>query len=278
MIETQSTDILNQSFLKEYNSETAVLKYSTKTAGKGVNYLIQHDYAAIYDQAIAARRQVSVAPLRILEFGCGAGMNLIGLVSRLQRRNISVDCAVGTDFSVALIESARREAAAFLPKSCQSRVSFHVARNESLSSDLARATGREASAWLGAFDLIIGVNTFRYCHRLDNARECAEDFYRMLAPGGTLVMIDMNDRFKLFRSNFRLKQQNAEEVYLPTLDEYARPFEAAGFRLLRKDHFCWIPHSAGVVLTAIGRLMTPVLDATIRSRAMRSLVIAQKPV
>ena len=50
---------MNKSFLDEYNSQDAVLKYSTKTAGQGVNYLIQHDYARVYDQAIDACRATS---------------------------------------------------------------------------------------------------------------------------------------------------------------------------------------------------------------------------
>ena len=66
-----TTEQMDKSFLDEYNSQDAILKYSTDTAGHGVNYLIQHEYARIYDEAIAACLRTSREPLRILEFGCG---------------------------------------------------------------------------------------------------------------------------------------------------------------------------------------------------------------
>jgi len=90
-------------------------------------------------------------------------------------------------------------------------------------------------------------------------------------------MIDMNDRFPMFRSRLKRSVESDAEAYLPSLDEYAAPFERAGFELERKEHFCWVPHSAGRVLTAVCRALTPVLNATVRTRAMRSLVVAQRP-
>jgi SAM-dependent methyltransferase len=275
---TVSTEQMDKSFLDEYNSQDAILKYSTETAGHGVNYLIQHEYARVYDDAIDACRRTSSAPLRLLEFGCGAGMNLIGLLARLESRGVAVEEAYGTDFSATLIESAQREAKAFVPAKDREKVRFHVARNERLSLDLAAATGRAAETLQGSFDFIFGVNTFRYCHRLQKSDDCASDIYRLLRPGGVCVMIDMNDRFPLFRSHLKGSVESPEEAYLPSLEEYAAPFTRAGFELTRKDHFCWVPHSAGQALTAVCRALTPVLNATVRSRAMRSLVVAQKRV
>ena len=272
-----TTEKMNENFLEEYNSHDAILKYSTKTAGQGVNYLIQHDYAEIYDSAVATVRATSSAPLRLLEFGCGAGMNLIGLVTRLESRGIPVERAWGADFSESLIASADNEARAFLPPSLRGKVSFHVARNETLSADLSTRTGEPAERLHGSFDLVLGVNTFRYCHRLNNAAECASDIYRLLRPGGVVVMIDMNDRFPLFRSHLKGTVETPEEAYLPSLDEYAEPFQRAGFEILTKDNFCWVPHSAGPALTMICRALTPVLNATVRSRAMRSLIVAKRP-
>ena len=272
-----STGQMNESFLHEYNSRDAILKYSTDTAGHGVNYLIQHEYASVYDSAIDSCRRTSSAPLRVLEFGCGAGMNLIGVLSRLERRGVPVARAYGTDFSASLIESANGEARAFLPDRTLGKVSFHVARNERLSAELAEATESAVEGLLGSFDFVFGVNTFRYCHRLGKARECADDIYRLLRPGGVCVMIDMNDRFPMFRSRLKRSVESDAEAYLPSLDEYAAPFERAGFELERKEHFCWVPHSAGRVLTAVCRALTPVLNATVRTRAMRSLVVAQRP-
>jgi SAM-dependent methyltransferase len=273
-----TTEKMNKSFLDEYNSREAVLKYSTNTAGQGVNYLIQHDYARVYDQAIDVCRATSDRPLRVLEFGCGAGMNLVGLVSRLQRRGISLERAWGTDFSASLIDTAAKEARTFLPAESRDKVSFHVARNERLTADLAPQVDCSAEKLLESFDLVLGVNTFRYCHRLRNAVDCASDIYRLLRPGGVVVMIDMNDRFPLFRSHLKGTVESPEETYLPSLEEYVAPFEVAGFEITTKDHFCWVPHSAGPALTAICCALTPILNVTARSRAMRSLVVARKPV
>jgi hypothetical protein len=65
---------------------------------------------------------------------------------------------------------------------------------------------------------------------------------------------------------------------LPSLDEYASPFEKAGFEMLTKDTFCWIPHSAGPAMTLAARVLTPALNIVARRFAMRSLVVARKPV
>lgn len=271
-----STEQMNRSFLDEYSSEDALKKYSTETAGVGVNYLIEHDYGRVYDEAVALCRETATAPMRILEYGCGAGMNIIGLLMRLQRQAIAVERALGTDFSDALIQSARREAERFLPESLRNKVTFHVARNERLTQELGAALG-STDELHGRFDLIFGVNTFRYCHRFGTQQDCAEDIKRMLRAGGVSVMIDMNDRFPLFRSHLRGTAANAEEAYLPSLQEYAEPFERAGFEMINRGTFCWVPHSAGRVLTTACRVLTPMLDATFRSRAMRSLVIARNP-
>ena len=268
---------MNRSFLDEYNSHDAIMKYSTRTAGHGINYLIEHVYGQIYDDAIAMSLQRSAAPLRILEFGCGAGMNLMALVSRCVRKNIPVALAHGTDFSAALIDAARQDSRRLLGADLRERVFFDVARNESLGRELAAATRRDPEALAGSFDFVFGVNTFRYCNRMGTADECANEIYRLLRAGGTCVMIDMNGRFPAFRSHLFGPAKPSEELHMPSLQEYAQPFERAGFEMLRKEHFCWVPHSAGPMLTAVTRALTPLLNATIRSRAMRSLVVVRKP-
>jgi SAM-dependent methyltransferase len=265
-------------FLEEYGSEDAVRKYTTGTAGVGISYLLRNDYARVYLDAVDSYLRTSPQrPLRLLEFGCGGGMNIITLVSLLEQKGIPVECAYGTDFSARLVESAVQEAKAALAPALAKKLSFHVARNEQLSEDLAAASGRPLKELVGFFDLIVGVNTFRYCHRLEKARECAADIYRMLRPGGVCVNIDMNNRFPVFRSKFRRTVEDPTECYVPTLEEYTSPFAAAGFEIKQKKNFCWVPHSAGRGLTLACRLLSPVLNVVARSRAMRSLVVARKP-
>jgi len=271
-----NTEELIRSFSQEYESNDALQKYSTETAGYGVNYLLEHEYARIYLEAI--RRHLKVAPrrpLRIMEFGCGAGMNLIRLVALLGREQIQIDSAYGTDFSAALVNRAGQEASAYLSKEQRARVTFHMARNERLADDLITSTG--APDVVGSFDLIIGVNTFRYCHRLNAENECAKDIRRLLRPGGVCVMIDMNDRFPLFRSRLQAAPDDPNEAFLPSLQQYSSPFAKAGFEMLTTRNFCWIPHSAGAALTLLCRALSPFLNMTVRRFAMRSLVVARRP-
>jgi len=269
---------LQQDFLKEYNADENVRRYVKKTAGHGISYLLDHDYGSLYLEVI---NSMSHSPkhsegLRLLEFGCGAGMNLLHLVSMLERRGVAVESAYGTDFSEALIESARIEAKESLQPQVLGKVRFCVAKNETLMADLAKEFGgRESLA--GSFDLIFGVNTFRYCHRLNTEKECAEGIYELLSPGGVCIMIDMNDKFPAFRRRFRGHVTPGDRAYyLPSLDEYAHPFASAGFEIMRKGNFCWIPHSAGRPLTQLMRFMTPILNGLSQQHAMRSLVIGRK--
>jgi len=273
----ENTEQINEKFLEEYGSEDAVRKYTTETAGFGINYLLSNDYATVYLSAVDSYLRTSPArPLRLLEFGCGGGMNIITLVSLLERKGIPVERAFGTDFSARLVQSAVQEAKASLTPGLAKKLSFYVARNELLMEDLAAARGKPAEDLVGYFDLIVGVNTFRYCHRLGKEQDCAADIYRLLRPGGVCINIDMNNRFPAFRSHLKGSTEDPAECYLPSLEEYTSPFKAAGFEIIRKGNFCWIPHSAGRALTLCCRLLTPFLNLVAPSRAMRSLVVARK--
>lgn len=273
----EQTGQLYEKFLDEYVSEDAVRKYTTETAGYGITYLLGNDYARIYLDTIECYLRTSAArPLRLLEFGCGGGMNITRLVSLLESRKVPVECAYGTDFSPRLVQAAEQEAKAFLSRDLAGKLNFHVARNEKLVEDLVSEL-RGAKDLLGSFDLIVGVNTFRYCHRLGKGLDCAADIYRLLKPGGVCINIDMNNRFPAFRSQLKGQEEDRAECYLPSLDEYVSPFKTAGFEIVKKGNFCWIPHSAGRALTFCCRLGSPFLNLVARGRAMRSLVVARKP-
>jgi SAM-dependent methyltransferase len=283
MISTAPTPpVETDSFFREYTSQDAILKYTRATAGFGISYLLDHDYRAVYLDAInRLPRQIKQGGIRMLEFGCGGGMNLLHLLSVLGRHGFKVESAIGTDFSPVLIEAANRETQRYLTPQERSRVQFCVAKNETLLEELAVGLGEKVSNLENSFQFIIGVNTIRYCHRAGKQFDCARDIFRLLAPGGVCVVIDMNDRFPAFRSalknKLRGKKEQEEECYLPSLEEYTEPFQQAGFEVSRSEHFCWIPHSAGRLMTRVLGLLSPVLNAVVRSRAMRSLVVAQKP-
>ncbi|MGH9405266.1 MAG: class I SAM-dependent methyltransferase [Terriglobia bacterium] len=270
---------LSGEFLEEYRTEDSIRRYTRPTAGAGIRYLLDEVYGRIYLDVI--EKYVPEPKLkkgiRVCEFGCGGGMNLIHLVSAIEQRGIALDCAYGTDFSGELLEAARREAKRDLAPKQQAKVRFCVARNENLIDDLAQAIDTGKGALRGSFDLLVGVNTIRYCHRLRNQDECVRAIYDLLTDGGVCVVVDMNDKFPAFRSRLRDRFTKSDEaLYLPSLKQYAAPFHAAGFDVLTEKHFCWVPHSAGRSLTAAMRVLTPVLNALVPERAMRSLIIARK--
>jgi SAM-dependent methyltransferase len=273
------TPTQNDQFFQEYTSPEAIVKYTKATAGSGISYLLDHDYKRVYFEALELLPvEVRQRGIRMLEFGCGAGMNLVHLVSLLNREGIHVETAIGTDFSPVLIETAKREAESFLRKDVPS-FQFHVAANETLITDLSMSLGVDNSTLQNTFHFVFGVNTIRYCFEGKKELNCTREIFDLLAPGGVCVVIDMNNRFPLYRSDLknRLRWTKEKECYVPSLEEYVAPFVKTGFTIVRSDHFCWIPHSAGPFLLFIMDRLSPLLNAVAKSRAIRSLVIARKP-
>jgi SAM-dependent methyltransferase len=270
----------SNAFFQEYTSQEAIAKYTRATAGFGISYLLDHDYKRVYLQALShLPRQIRARGIRMLEFGCGGGMNLVHLISILEREGIRVEKAVGTDFSPVLINAAKHEAMNYLRPDAQRILEFHVAKNQSLVADLSASGGTEQNGPANSFDFILGVNTIRYCHAAKEELDCARDIFNLLAPGGVCVVIDMNNRYPCFRSDLknRFRREKEEECYVPSLEEYTAPFMKTGFEVLRSEHFCWIPHSSGQFMCRFFSVATPLLNAMAKSRAMRSLVVCRKP-
>lgn len=267
-------------YLEEYTRQDIIARYISQTAGAGIAYVLTHVYAPIYFEALQAllSDRPKAHRFRVLEYGCGGAMNLLKLVQLLQAQRAELDRAYGTDFSPPMIDAARREAMQHLPAELNAKLIFAVANNETLSTDLGRALSIAPEQLRGTFDLIVGVNTFRYCHRLQKESESARDLFQLLSPGGWSIMIDMNRHFPFFRSKLRnMFKRRTMETYVPSLAEYTQPFADAGFVVKQSRNFCWIPHSANSGVLWLGRSLTPVLDACCSRFAMRSLVVAQKP-
>jgi SAM-dependent methyltransferase len=270
----------HEQFFREYTSQDAISKYTKATAGSGISYLLDHDYKDVYLKALRSLPSETLqSGIPILEFGCGGGMNLIHLQSVLRKEGVRFETAVGTDFSPVLIEAAKSEAKNYLTPETLRRIEFHVAKNESLVADLASGRGTTEAELKGSFHLVLGVNTIRYCHAAGKEMDCVQNIFDLLIPGGVCVAIDMNNRFPLFRSDWknRLRRQKEEQCYVPSLEEYTAPFVRVGFEILRSEHFCWVPHSASGALQRLTVALSPVLNAVAQSRAMRSLVVASRP-
>ena len=270
----------NDVFLDEYSSREAVQRYTRATAGFGISYLLDHDYRDVYCKALSLlSAKTRMQGIRMLEFGCGGGMNVLHLISVLGSEGWKVELAIGTDFSPTLIEAAKQEVKNYLGVEQPRIVQFCVARNEALVQDLQKSLGTPESQLKGSFHFILGVNTIRYCHRLKTEVDCARGILDLLMPGGVCTVIDMNNRFPLFRTALRDRLcKQKDEHYLPSLEEYAAPFRQVGFDVLRQEHFCWIPHSSGRMLCGFMRGMSPLLNTVVPSRAMRSLIVARKPI
>jgi SAM-dependent methyltransferase len=280
-VRTPAPPVSVEVFLDEYSRDDVIAKYLDGTAGTGIAYALTHVYGPVYLEVIRAliARRPREHRFRVLEYGCGGGMNLLKVVELIHREGAQIDEAIGADFSPRMIEAARQDGVRHLPRELAGRVRFTVASNETLARDLATGLGRRAEELEGTFDLVVGVNTFRYSHRLQKADDCARDIWRLLAPGGYSVMIDMNRRFPLFRSRLAdmVRGRRSEEAYLPSLAEYANPFRGAGFIVEKARNFCWVPHSAGRGFLALCRGLAPLLDVCCPGFAMRSLVVAHKP-
>jgi SAM-dependent methyltransferase len=277
---TPNSAIATDEFFREYTSGDAILKYTRATAGFGISYLLDHDYKDVYLQALdKLPDEVKRRGIRILEFGCGGGMNLLHFVRFLGAIGVHVETAIGVDFSPVLIEAANREANEYPCEGAMTKPEFHLANNERLTDDLAVALKAETNELEGSFHFIFGVNTIRYCHDAGKELENAQNIFKLLVPGGVCVVIDMNNRFPLFRSDLknRFRRKKEEECYVPSLEGYAAPFAKTGFQILRKENFCWVPHSSGRIMCRLTSAISPLLNLTVRSRAMRSLVVSRKP-
>jgi SAM-dependent methyltransferase len=286
-------------YLQEYSTSESVQKYVSETAGDGIEYLLESRYIPMYLEQIADLKHHPSASsgFRIVEFGCGGGMNLIHLVNRMAELHIPIDVAYGSDFAEPMIWAAQDEARRHLDPSLTDRVRFFQTPNETLHDGLAQALGVPKQSIAGSFHLILGINTFRYCWRLGKSEDCARDIFNLLVNGGRVVIVDMNDRHPYQLADLRhllkrrptsgdgdfaTRREYIRRVFrankgLPALKDYSGPFRTAGFEILEEGYFCWIPHSARRWRLQFWRTLSPILDKLAKTRAMRSKVIARRP-
>ena len=81
---TEDEDQQFERFFLQYTSQDAVAKFTKATAGFRISYLLDHDYdyKSVYMRALdPLPQQTRKGGIRMLEFGCGGGMNLIHIIS-----------------------------------------------------------------------------------------------------------------------------------------------------------------------------------------------------
>ena len=98
-------------FLREYSSNDAIARYVARTAGKGIQYNLNHVYGQLYSEIIddILADRVEGRTFRVLEYGCDGGMNLIWILQMLMRRKLPLIEAIGSDFSQPIVAAAQKE-------------------------------------------------------------------------------------------------------------------------------------------------------------------------
>ena len=79
-------------YLMEYTDDNTIDRYITNTAGKGIQYVLAHVYGPLYSEIIDSIciKAGSNKDFRVLEYGCGAGMNLIYIVRLLFSKGVPI--------------------------------------------------------------------------------------------------------------------------------------------------------------------------------------------
>jgi SAM-dependent methyltransferase len=276
-------------YFAEYSQPTIIARYLSGTAAPASTYLVRAVYSPIYQEILQTlvSRNPEHNGFRILEYGCGGGMNLLQLIRLFQAQGAQLADAIGTDFSPAMIEAARIEAKQQLPVKLNALTTYLVARNETITQDLASGLGASLGELHNTFDLILGVNTFRYAHRRKRDETVARELFALLRPGGYSIMIDMN-RFRFVGSRVRDPCKRAKQrYYIPSLRQYSGSFLKAGFVITQARTFygltrlplgSWVPASVEVSMLSLFRALRPTLDTYLSLFARHALVIAKKPV
>ena len=253
-------------YLAEYSQPTIIARYLSRTAAPAATYLVRAVYSPIYQEIVQTlvSRNPEHHGFRILEYGCGGGMNLLQLIRLFQAQGAQLADVIGTDFSPAMIEAARSEAKQQLPVELKALTTYLVARNETITRDLASGLGASLRELHNTFDLILGVNTFRYAHRLKRDETVARELFALLRPGGYRIMIDMNRRFRFVGSRVHDLCKGAKQrYYIPSVRQYSGSFLKAGFVVSSSPYLLWFDTSSAWL---VGARLSRSVDALFVSR------------
>ena len=182
-------------------------------------------YRPVQDAVVAALR--TLRPRRVLDVGCGTGL----LATRL-RRELDGAVVVGCDFSHGMLVHARA----------------HPEPVSWVRGDALRLPFRD-----GVVDAVVSTEAFHWFP--DQPRALAE-FYRVLVPGGRLMVALVNTPTDTVRAAFRLGSRVFGQPFdWPTRREMRDLLARAGFRLESQRRVFRIP---------AGLLLPPVLTVGVR--------------
>jgi ubiquinone/menaquinone biosynthesis C-methylase UbiE len=176
-------------------------------------------YRPVQDAVVVALR--AFRPRGVIDVGCGTGL----LATRLWRE-LDGASIVGCDFSHGMLMHAHAHA---------EPVSF-------VQGDAQRLPFRDASA-----DAIVSTEAF---HWFPDKRRALAEFFRVLAPGGRLLVALVNTPNDVVRTAFRIGSRAIGQPFdWPTRAEMRELFEHAGFRVEAQRRVYRIP--AGVLLPPV---------------------------
>jgi ubiquinone/menaquinone biosynthesis C-methylase UbiE len=184
-------------------------------------------YLPVQNAVVAALRPF--APRRVLDVGCGTGL----LATRL-RAELPDAAIAGCDFSHGMLRRARdRDAAVGWTQ-----------------GDAQRLPLRDASV-----DAIVSTEAF---HWFPDQHRALAEFFRVLAPGGRLLIAIVNTPNDVVRTIFRVASRVAgSPLDWPTRAEMRALCEGAGFRVEAQRRVFRIP---------AGLSLPPVLTIAVRPR------------
>ena len=182
-------------------------------------------YRPVHDAVASALRPLH--PRRVLDVGCGTGL----LTTRLARAFPGAS-TVGCDFSSGMLDQARG----------------HPEPVSWVRGDALRLPFRAASV-----DAIVSTEAF---HWFPDQRRALAEFFRILAPGGHLLVAIVNTPDRNVRAMFRLLSSAVgQPLDWPTRAEMRTLVEGAGFRVESQRRLYRLP---------AGLLLPPVLTTAVR--------------
>jgi len=182
-------------------------------------------YRPVQDAVVLALR--AFGPRRVIDVGCGTGL----LATRLCRE-LDGASVVGCDFSHGMLMHAHA----------------HAEPVSLVQGDAQRLPFRDASA-----DAIVSTEAF---HWFPDKRRALAEFFRVLAPGGRLLVALVNTPNDVVRTAFRIGSRAIGQPFdWPTRAEMRALFERAGFRVDAQRRVYRIP---------AGMLLPPVMTVGVR--------------
>ncbi|HWQ20762.1 MAG TPA: class I SAM-dependent methyltransferase [Methanotrichaceae archaeon] len=173
---------------------------------------------------------------RVLDAGCGNGNLLMRALEMFPQCNMSY---VGMDFSRNMLKMAASRSVGLehvaLSQGCINRLPF---KDE-------------------AFDRVISSGVITCLSSVDEATDSLAEFYRVLVPGGTLVVDFFNQasHFTLVRKHILREAINPPEYILPS--SFKAMIEDAGFKVQAYRGFDYKPYQGYLFMSRWAGLIDP---------------------